>query len=345
MTDRPGFNTLAAADAALHLPVRTATATTGRLTLERGQPIPELDVGFRLLGEDGLPVVAVLGGISASRHVAACADDPTPGWWQQAVGRGRALDPERVQILSVDFLGGPHGTSVRGGGTLTSVHTRDQARMILLLMDELGIGRLHRVVGASYGGMVALAMAELFHARVDGAVVISAAHESHPMATAIRSAQRDLVRLGIKTGHEAEAVRIARALAITTYRTAAEFAERFAREPLEGSVPARFPVQEYLEHQGRKYVRTHSAAQFLLLSESCDLHFLAPEGILAPVTLIGADSDTMVPPWQLEELAGRLPRCEGLYMVSSIYGHDTFLKSEELLEIVGGAVSTTLSAP
>lgn len=329
---------LTADDRASRAPVQTAKVLTGAVTLESGQRFPGLEVGYRLHGGYGRPVVLVLGGVSGSRHVASCADDPAPGWWQQAVGSGRALDPEQFRILSVDFLGGPHETYVRGGEALRSVHTRDQARMITLLMDELGIERLHRVVGASYGGMVGLALAERFHARIDGAVVVGAAHESHPMATALRSIQRELVRLGVRAGLEVETVRLARALAITTYRTAAEFAERFACEPLADSEPVRFPVQDYLDHQGRKYARTYAAQEFLLLSESCDLHLLAPEDILAPVTLIGADSDSLVPPWQLEQLASRLPRCEGLHMVSSIYGHDSFLKSERMLELVAAAV-------
>src|SRR5690606_27830160 len=109
--------------------------------------------------------------------------------------------------------------------------------------------------------------------------------------------------------------------------------------PLAGSTPVRFPVQDYLDHQGRKFARTFSPRNFLLLSESCDGHQLAPEGIRAPVTLVGVDSDTLVPPWQLEQLGRRLPNCEALHIVSSIYGHDAFLKSDRIAAIIGECVA------
>jgi hypothetical protein len=35
---------------------------------------------YELIGAPGAPVVVVLGGISATRHVTITDDDPSPGW-------------------------------------------------------------------------------------------------------------------------------------------------------------------------------------------------------------------------------------------------------------------------
>ncbi|NIQ59601.1 MAG: homoserine O-succinyltransferase, partial [Gemmatimonadetes bacterium] len=50
------------------------------------------------------PAVVVLGGISAGSHLLPTGADPTPGWWPGIVGRSRALDPDRVRLVGVDFL-------------------------------------------------------------------------------------------------------------------------------------------------------------------------------------------------------------------------------------------------
>ena len=71
--------------------------------------------------------------------------------------------------------------------------------MIVRLLDQLGIDRLHGSVGASYGGMVTLALAQKHASRLRQAVVISAAHRTHPMSTAWRSVQRAFVRYALES--------------------------------------------------------------------------------------------------------------------------------------------------
>ena len=52
---------------------------------------------YEITGAPGAPVVAVLGGISASKHVTSSASDPRQGWWEEVVGEGRA---ERSELLA-----------------------------------------------------------------------------------------------------------------------------------------------------------------------------------------------------------------------------------------------------
>ena len=149
---------------------------------------------YEITGAPGAPVVAVLGGISASKHVTSSASDPRQGWWEEVVGEGRAIDTKKFRVISIDYL-----THVKGSPPVT---TEDQARGLGRALDELGIDRLQAVVGASYGGMVALAFGAAFPARADRLIVIGAAHESDPMATALRHLQRRVVELGTAVGRE-----------------------------------------------------------------------------------------------------------------------------------------------
>src|SRR5215216_2114086 len=109
---------------------------------------------YEIVGPRGAPVVVVLGGISATRHVASSPDDPTPGWWNSIVGRGRAIDTTAYRVLGVDFLDGGRRSDGRPQRIVT---THDQADNVANALDELGVERIHSFVGASYGGMVGLA--------------------------------------------------------------------------------------------------------------------------------------------------------------------------------------------
>jgi homoserine O-acetyltransferase len=82
--------------------------------------------------------------------------------------------------------------------------------------------------------------------------------------------------------------------------------------------------------------------RFLSLSGSIDRHRSTPEKITAPALLIGADSDQLVLPSQMESLAARLAGPVELHMLSSIYGHDMFLKEAER---IGQIVKPFLDKP
>lgn len=272
----------------------------------------------------------VLGGISAGRHLAPATFDAGPGWWPGIVGRGLALDPAHRPLIGIDYLGG----TGEAGQHLRPVTTHDQARAIVAVLDHLGIARAS-FVGASYGGMVALAFSELFPERTGHLVILCAAHRTHPMATAVRSVQRAAVRLGADSGDPARGLSLARALAMTTYRSTREFEQRFSPFALSAGTPAgdpaRFPVQDYIEARGAAFVRRFDTERFLALSESIDLHSTRPGSLPEHALLVSFDTDNLVPPWLMDELAARgfgsEPRRH--VTIQSLYGHDAFLKEIE----------------
>ena len=275
--------------------------------------LPFTDAHFELIGEADRGTVAVLGGISAGRHLTANLLDESEGWWQAQCGYDRALDTAEYALLGVDFL----GAYLRRGDQVPRIDTHDQARALAAVLDQLGIERLEATVGSSYGGMVALAFAALYPDRVQRVIVIGAAHEPHPMATAVRSIQRDIVRLAHAHGRPADGLDLARRLAMTTYRTAEEFAERFSNG--QG-------VEDYLAHCGRSYVERFTAERFLCLSESIDLHCIDPAAVTVPTTLVAIEGDAIAPPWQVQQLAELLGERATLIQIRSRYGHDAFLK-------------------
>jgi homoserine O-acetyltransferase len=289
-----------------------------RLTPFHGEGARDVRIRYALHGANDAPVIVVQGGISANRFAADAGGET--GWWSAIVGADRPIDTRRWRVFSIDWL--DHAAL----GTCRAVGSEDQADAIAALLDSLGIRRVHAFVGASYGAMVGLAFASRHAERVHRLVAIAGAHRAHPLAVAVRNLQREIVRLGAAHGDVAAGLDLARRLAMTTYRGEREFAERCNGAPEFRDGRYRFAEEDWLAAAGASFVRRFAAERFLALSESIDLHAVAPESVRVPSTLIGIASDRLVPLADLCELQRRAGAPASLHVIDSRYGHDAFLK-------------------
>jgi homoserine O-acetyltransferase len=140
-----------------------------RLALDLGGALPEIEVNWAEWGPSDrdardCPVVFVMPSMSHSAKVTA-ADGS--GWWQGVVGAGAhfGIDTTRFRVIAASPLGAPWGstspvtlssrTGRRFRAHFPQLTPGDQARAHALLLDHLGIDRVHAVVGGSMGGMQA----------------------------------------------------------------------------------------------------------------------------------------------------------------------------------------------
>ena len=304
----------------------------GEVSLYHGGRLSGIRVAWRLAGPANAPVVCALGGISANRRVFD-QENPKQGWWSEVVGSGQALDADRFRVLSFDYLGGSAETTGPAGGAgsaFPNISTYDQAELLVRLLNNLGLKSLRAIVGGSYGGMVALAFGERYPERVSRLVVIGAADRTHPMATAWRSVQRKILRFAVDCGRPKDGLQLARALAMSTYRSAEEFEARFDAAPTRDGERFAFPVEQYLFARGTDFAERNHPEAILCLSESIDLHHVDATRVFVPTTIIAIREDQLVPLTDLRGLAARLPVAK-LHEISSIYGHDAFLKESDQL--------------
>lgn len=321
----------------------------GEMALYHGGRLSGVRIGWRWVGPANAPVICALGGISANRRVAREAERSgsseirhreagCSGWWSEVAGPYQALDTHRYRILSFDYLGGSgETTGPQSPQPFPSVSSYDQAELLLRLLNHLGIKSLRAIAGGSYGGMVALAFAERYPERVGRLIVLCAADRPHPLATAWRSVQREIVRLAAAGGRPVEGLKLARALAMSTYRSGEEFAARFAGPPTLESDRFLFPVERYLLARGGAFAARHRPESFLCLSESIDLHRIDASRIFVPTVAIGVREDQLVPSADVRAMVARLGA--GRYHeISSLYGHDAFLKESQQLRGLFAAV-------
>jgi len=327
-------DTATAVHDATHVDVR---AQAGRdsfrktLTLRHAGPT-QVRLSFEWQGPEDAPVLLVAGGISAHRHVAACAQFPEAGWWPQQAGPGLPLDTARFRVVAIDWLGADGSLDV-------AIDSADQADAFAAVLDRLGVRRIAAFVGCSYGAMVGLQFAALYPHRLDGLLAISGGDRAHPYSSAWRALQRRIATLGRSDGGCREALSLARQLAMLSYRTPEEFAERFAAPAalIDGRI--RCAAEDYLDACGSSYVAKTPLTAFLRLSESIDLHAVAAQAITVPTVLVAIEEDRLVPKQDLVQLAERLPASRRLHLLRSRYGHDAFLKETQA---IGAIIRSTL---
>ena len=151
-------------------------------------------------------VILLHTGLSASSHAASTESNPAPGWWQNFIGPGKALDTNEFFIICTNVLGGCYGSTGPSSLDPASVHSPegssnyatkfpvlsifDMVRAQFHLLDELGVDKLYASVGSSMGAMQSLAAGWLHPSRVGKVVSISGTGRSSPSSIAMRFAQR-----------------------------------------------------------------------------------------------------------------------------------------------------------
>ncbi len=284
--------------------------------LGSGEALEEPVLRIRLQGAEGAPLVVAAGGISAGRKVADAGHDT--GWWREIVAAGGAINLSTHQVLGFDFLPGAE-TDVK---TITPA---DQARALAVALDAIGAAKIRAYVGASYGGFIGLAFASLFPERIEKLGVISASARPDPMTTALRGVQRRIIAFAIENGRPEEGVALARQLAMTTYRSADEFRERFEAAPQGPNAGDNYDVCEYLTSRGRAYARAMPAARYITLSDSLDRSNVDPATVTADCFFVGVASDRLVPAQDTKETAEAVAGRSQYLQIDSLVGHDAFL--------------------
>jgi homoserine O-acetyltransferase len=316
---------------------RLETASLGSFTLAGGTVLPELTVGYR---HDGPPPGAAPQVVVV--HALTGSPDAAGDWWEPLIGPGRALDTDRYGVLCVNLLGGRYGTTgptsidprtgVPFGPDFPSVSTRDQARAQWAVLDALGIDRVELVVGGSLGGMVALEIALARPRAVRHVMPIAAPAATGPLAVAWNHLQIELVEhLGLR------GLALARQLAMTTYRSEADFDERFGRER---EPDGRLSIVSYLEYQGRKLIDRFDPATYRVLARAMDRHDIGDgrggvdaalavlSGTGMRLTGVGIQDDILYGPHQVHALVDAAIAAgvtAGYRQIHSTKGHDAFL--------------------
>lgn len=356
-------------------------ALSSPFPMKRGGTLQAAQLAYETWGELNANrdnAILIQTGLSPSAHTASSVDDPDEGWWEGIVGPGKAIDTTRWFVICANTLGSCKGSTGAAsinpdsGGLyridFPELTLDDAANASHELVRGLGIERLACLVGNSMGGMTALAYLLLHPGSARHHISISTAPQAQPFAIAIRSLQREAIRLdrNWNEGHYDDenypeaGMSIARKLGVITYRSAMEWSGRFARIRLDSEqrddepFAAEFQVESYLIAHARRFVRSFDPNCYLYLSRASDWFDVA-ECVSPPdrnalhridvdsALVIGVSTDILFPLDQQQEIADGLAAAGAdveFVALDSPQGHDAFLVD---IENFGAAIGGYLA--
>ena len=346
----------------------------GPLTLDGGGTLAPVELGYETYGAldaDASNAVLICHALTGDQHVASTHPvTGKPGWWARMVGPGRPIDTDRFCVVAVNAIGGCMGSSgpqsqapdeLPYGMRFPVITVSDMARSQTMLMDYLGIGRLHAVVGGSMGGMQALSWAAHFPARVGAALIIASTAKHSAQNIAFHEVGRQAIMAdrnwrggdyyadGISP---AAGLAVARMAAHITYLSETGLTEKFGRRLQERDAKtfgfdADFQVESYLRHQGISFTDRFDANSYLYITRAIDYFDLAEEfgGRLANAfkdtktrfAIVSFDTDWLYPTAESKSIAHALNAAGApvsFVELSSPYGHDAFFLNVPALDRV-----------
>jgi homoserine O-acetyltransferase len=360
--------------------------------LRSGETLPQAVIAYVTQGSlapDGRNAVLLTHGYTSSHRFALGGTSASEGSWGALVGPGKPIDTDRWFVVCANSLGsckgstGPASVDPATGNAyrlaFPELALEDLANASHALVRHLGVERLACLIGNSMGGMSALAYMLRHPGAVRAHASVDTAPQAQPFAIAIRSLQREAIRLdpgwahGEYDIHREEGgtypdtgMSIARKLGVITYRSAMEWNGRFARIRLDAEQREdepfgfEFQVESYLAAHARRFVRSFDPNCYLYLSRASDWFDIAEygggsvlEGLkrirVERALVIGVSTDILFPLEQQEQIADGL-RAAGAEVefvaLDSPQGHDAFLVDiPNYSRAIGGFLERLRAAP
>lgn len=337
------------------------------LPLACGKTLPAYDLVFETYGTlnaECSNAVLICHALSGHHHAAGyhSPDDKKPGWWDAHIGPGKSIDTNRFFVVSLNNLGGCHGstgpTSINPesgkswGPDFPMVTVGDWVHSQARLADRLGIERFAAVVGGSLGGMQAVQWALSYPERIAHAVVIAATPKLSAQNIAFNEVARQAIRSdpdfhdGYYGDHGTlprRGLKLARMVGHITYLSEGAMGSKFGRDTRGGrdfnfDYDVEFQVESYLRYQGDTFSNLFDAHTYLLMTKALDYFDPAAnhDGDLAlamapaqcPFLVVSFSTDWRFPPSRSKELVDALIRADKAVSyanIDSTHGHDAFL--------------------
>ena len=354
----------AAASVGIVSPLRFNSAAP--LTLQNGSVLESYELVYETYGQLNTHksnALLICHALSGHHHAAGLHQegDAKPGWWDACIGPGKAIDTNAFFVVSVNNLGGCHGstgprsinpsTGRTYGPDFPQVVVKDWVNTQAALADHLGIDVFAAVVGGSLGGMQALQWSIDYPDRVRACVAIASAAKLSAQNIAFNEIARQAISSDqdfnegryVEDGKNPDrGLGLARMIGHVTYLSDDGMGTKFGREVKSGDFDAgddvEFQVESYLNYQGRAFTQYFDANTYLLMTKALD-HFdpaRETDGDLVSAfhqatcryLVLSFSSDWRFSAARSQEIVDALVRAKknvASAVIESEHGHDSFL--------------------
>jgi len=350
--------------------------------LQSGTTLDEVTIAYETYGElnaERNNAVFIFHALTGSQHAAGFNpsvpgvgrrwnDKLQTGWWDEFIGPGRAVDTDHFFVICANNLGSCYGstgpasidpaTGKPYGAAFPKITFDDMVDIQTMLLDHLGIPRLHAVIGGSTGAFMCLSMAVRYPDLVDivipiaGGAAVTALQKIYNFEQITAIENDPNFNRGDYYGGEApnRGLMLARMIGHKTFVSLGAM-ERRARNDIvhrdkgPGTYRIAHHIESYMWHQGTEFVERFDANSYLRVMEawqSFDIRRSAAVDELADAftackhqryMIFSIDSDVCFYPEEQETLARALETAHVPHRwitVHSDRGHDSFLLQPEL---------------
>ena len=344
------------------------------LNLEMGGQLTRFMLAYEtygILNTERSNVIVLCHALSGDAHAAGYyTDDPDerPGWWDEAVGPGRMFDTDRFFVVCINVIGSCRGST--GPASLAPdgrpyalrfplITIRDMVAAHRRLLAQLGIHQVFAIGGGSMGAMQALQWAVDAPEEVGAVLFIAGTARSSAQNIALNEIGRQAIYAdpNWRGGNYYYAappragLAVARMVGHMSYMSEQSLEGKFGRARRAEAVPGfdrEFAVENYLRHQGEKFVQRFDANSYLYITKALD-YFDIGQGysslaaalhrVACPVLVISFSSDWLYSAAHSLELVRALETAQKkvkYHAVQAAYGHDSFLvEVETMTRLVG----------
>ena len=240
------------------------------LKLISGAEIENFPLAYQTYGKlnaDKSNAVLICHALTGDQYVASTNPvTKKEGWWNWMVGDGKIIDTKKFFVIATNILGGCMGsfgpkaidekTGEPYGINFPVITIQDMVRAQNLLLEHLGIKKLHAVIGGSTGGMQALAWATLFPHKVKLVIPLATSYRHSPQNIAFHEVGRQAImadpnwcnsKYPLQKKFPASGLALARMTAHITYLSEAALQKKFGRDLKNSNSPVANQLSEKSE--------------------------------------------------------------------------------------------------
>lgn len=336
------------------------------LALSCGQTLSSYQLIYETYGtlnKEASNAILICHALSGDHHAAGyhAMTDTKPGWWDTAIGPGKAIDTNQFYVVALNNLGGCCGstgptsidpvTGQRWEASFPIVTVEDWVESQARLADLLGIQTFAAIVGGSLGGMQVLEWSIRFPSRLKSAVIVASAPKLSTQNIAFNEVARQSIRRDpdFFDGNYIEnnsvptnGLGLARMLGHITYLSddamGAKFGRQMRHDSYQYNYGIEFEVESYLRYQGEAFTKRFDANTYMLMTKALDYFDPASQtdGDLSAVLsraqceflLVSFTTDWRFSPERSEEIVNALVKAGksvSYAKIEATEGHDAFL--------------------
>ena len=323
---------------------------------------------YGTLNEQGSNAILACHALSMDAHPSNNNDPHVePGWWNFMVGPNKAIDTLKFFVVCFNVLGGCYGSTGPDSSKPDSerkyltdfpeVTIEDMVDIQKLALEQLGVKKLHTVIGGSLGGMQALEWSVRHPQLVERTIAIATGASLSPQGLAFDIVGRQCILNdpNWKNGqYQTEDVKninglaLARMIGHITYISKQAMDVKFGRKLQDGlsdkGFTTAFAVESFLKYNSERFLKRFDPNTYLYLTKCMDTYDMVDgysnleesvERTQSKFLIISFSSDWLFPPANSVDLAKALyhKHKEATYVcIETDLGHDAFLIDAPELE-------------